>query len=398
MRTQTTITNLSAFLAAALLATACSESAGPAGSEAVGPLDSAHKPFQWTPAFSTVANGSSGIALDQQNGTLGASGRLIIKGFNPTNPHRGDAIVATFFWVGSSNIIDSVVDVLTTAPTYTPVGNRYTLVEYVTSGGYSMATYVATNVQGFPDPNTDPFQGDILAVGAYLSQPVTEGGVTISAWTGVNTVAAQSVGAHRSGSGSASGITAAGPGSIAIGARALAYAVTMSNGLAGRDPPAGFTPLGIGSDDALIIENDFAAQAAIGTVNPQWTWYFADSPPSTWLATVLALNPPLHLAFTVQPSTTLPLLTIQPAVQVTALDAGGNRVTSFNGPVTIAIGHNGGTILPGTLSGTKTVTAVNGVATFSNLSIDQLGNGYTLVVSAANVFGAESAPFNIGAF
>src|SRR5881392_4036203 len=113
MRTQTTITNLSVFLATALLATACSESAGPAGSEPVG---SPNKPFQWTPSFATVANGSSGIALDQQNGTL------VIKGFNPTNPHRGDAIVATFFWVGSTNIIDSVVDVLTTAPTYTPVG------------------------------------------------------------------------------------------------------------------------------------------------------------------------------------------------------------------------------------------------------------------------------------
>jgi hypothetical protein len=389
MRTQTTITNVSAFLAAALLATACSE--------AVAPANTGNKPFQWTPAFATAANGSSGITLDQQNGTLGASGRLIIKGFNPTNPHRGDAIVATFFWVGSTNIIDSVVDVLTTAPNYTPVGNRYTLVEYVTSGGNSMATYVATNVQGFPDPNTDPFAGDILAVAAYLSQPVTDGGVAISAWTGVNTVAAQSLGAHRAASGLGSGITPAGPGSISIGAGALAYAMTMSNSLAGRDPPAGFTTLGIGSDDAMVIENDFAVQAAIGTVNPQWNWYWPDSPPSTWLATVLALNPPLHLAFTVQPKTTPPLLAI-PAVQVTALDAGGNRVASFNGSVTIAIGHNGGTLFPGTLSGTKTVTAVNGVATFSNLSIDQLGNGYTLVVSAANVFGAESAPFNIGLF
>ncbi len=390
MRTQTTIKNLSAFLAAALLATACSEAVGPAGS--------APKPFQWTPAFATVANGASGIVLDQQNGTLGGSGTLIVKGFNPTNPHRGDAIVATFFWVGSTNIIDSVVDVLTTAPTYTRVGNRYTLVEYVTSGGYSMATYVATNVQGFPDPNTDPFQGDILAVGAYLSQPVTDGGVAISAWTGVNTVAAQSLGAHRAASGLGSGITPAGPGSISIGAGALAYAMTMSNGVVGRDPPAGFTTLVAGSDAMMVIENDFALQAAIGPVNPQWTWYFADSPPSTWLATVLALNPPLHLAFTVQPSRTLPLMAIQPAVEVTALDALGNRVTTFNGPVTIAIGHNGSVnpLMAGTLSGTTTVTAVNGVATFSNLSIDQMGNGYTLVVSAANVFGAESAPFNIG--
>jgi len=391
MRTQTTISKLSVFLAAALLTTACSE--------AVAPPESAHKPFQWTPAFASVANGpSSGIAFDQQNGTMGETGTLIIKGFNPTNPHRGDAIVATFSWVGSTNIIDSVVDVLTSSPTYTPVGNRYTLVDYVTSGGYSMATYVATNVQGFPDPNTDPFQGDILAVGAYLSQPITEGAVNIVAWTGVNTVAGQSLGAHRAASGLGSGITPAGPGSISIGAGALAYAITMSNGLVGRDPPAGFAPLGVGSDAAMVIENDTALQAAIGTVNPQWTWYFADSPPSTWLATVLALNPPLHLAFTVQPSRTAPLMTIQPAVQLTVQDAGGNPVTSFNGSVTIAIGHNGGTLLPGTLSGTKTVTAVNGVATFSNLSIDQLGNGYTLVVSAANVFGAESAPFNIGLF
>ena len=79
------------------------------------------------------------------------------------------------------------------------------------------------------------------------------------------------------------------------------------------------------------------------------------------------------------------------------LDALGNPATSFNGPVTIAIGHNGGLLLPGTLSGTKTVNAVNGVATFADLSIDQPGNGYTLVVSGSGLTGAESAAFNIGA-
>jgi hypothetical protein len=40
---------------------------------------------------------------------------------------------------------------------------------------------------------------------------------------------------------------------------------------------------------------------------------------------------------------------------------------------------------------------VNGVATFSDLSIDQPGNGYTLVASVPNMFTGESAPFNIGA-
>ncbi len=140
-----------AGLAVVLIAIACTESIGP------------ERRNPGVPMFSYSANG---ITLNKQNGALGGSGQLLIKGFNPTNPHHGDAIIATFFWLGSTNIIDSVRDVLTTAPSYTPVGNRYTLVEYVTAGGYSMATYIATNVQGFPDPNTDPNQGDILAVSA----------------------------------------------------------------------------------------------------------------------------------------------------------------------------------------------------------------------------------------
>jgi len=389
MRFRTTLTRFPTFLAAALLATACSESVGP------GNRASSTGPGLATPSFSTAAT-FSGIALDRFNGTLNATGTLIIKGFNPTNPHRGDAIIATFFWVGPPNIIDSVTDVLTTAPVYTPVGNRYTLVESVSANGYSMATYVATNVQNFPDPNLD--QGQVLAVAAHLSQPVTDGGMTMSAWTGVNVVAAHALGAHRSASGSASGGSVVGPGSIGIGAGALAYGVTMSNALAGRDPPFGFTRIDAGSDAFIVTEGDYALQAAIGSIDPQWFWAFPDSPPSTWLTSVIALNPPLHLAFTVQPSRTLPLLAIQPAVEVTVLDAEGKPVTSFNGPVTIAIGRNGGTLIPGTLSGSTTVNAVNGVATFSNLSIDQPGSGYTLVVNAANLFGAESAPFNIGAF
>ena len=91
-----------------------------------------------------------------------------------------------------------------------------------------------------------------------------------------------------------------------------------------------------------------------------------------------------------------PLATITPAVQVTALDAQGSVATSFTGSVTVAIGHNGGLLLPGTLSGTKTVAAASGVATFSDLSIDQVGNGYTLVVGANGLSGATSASFNIG--
>jgi PKD repeat protein len=224
--------------------------------------------------------------LDQKNGALNESGTLLIKGFNPTNPHRGDAIIATFFWLGSSNIITSVTDVLTTNP-YTPVGNTYTLVEYVTAGGISMATYVATNVQNFPDPNTD--SGQVLAVEANLSTTVADGGVVLSAWSGVNGVSAQALGAHRSAAGSGSTPMTADPGAIAVGAGALAYGVTMSSVVPLQYPPLNFTDIGVGSDASIKNEAAYLVQANAGTVDPQWTWYF--NSPSTWLATVLALNP-----------------------------------------------------------------------------------------------------------
>jgi len=369
------------FVAAAFLLAACSESTGP------------QRHGLRAPAFATAA--SPGIVLDKYTGVQGETGSEIGQGFNPTNPHRGDAIVATFFWRGSTNTITKIVDHLSDAAA-TPVGNTYTLVEYVTDGTYSMATYVATNVQNFPDPN--PNAETVLNVDAIFSSTVTDAGCLLSAWTGVNAVTAQALGAHRSASGSGSGITTAGPGSIEIGAGSLAYAVTLANSLVGREPPAGFTTFATGTDTLFATEGDFAIQAAIGSVDPRWTWHFAESAPSTWLATVLALNPPMHAAFTVQPSTTPPLVAIRPGVQVTVLDNAGNQMTTFNGPVTIAIGRNGGMLARGTLSGTTTVTAVDGVATFSNLSIDQSGNGYTLVVSAAGVTGAESGAFNIGAF
>src|SRR5205823_5470261 len=82
-----------------------------------------------------------------------------------------------------------------------------------------------------------------------------------------------------------------------------------------------------------------------------------------------------QLAFTVQPSNTVAGAAISPAVQVTALDPAGNPVPSFTGSVTVALGSNPG---GSTLSGTTTVAAVNGVATFVDLSLNKTGTGYPL--------------------
>ena len=70
-------------------------------------------------------------------------------------------------------------------------------------------------------------------------------------------------------------------------------------------------------------------------------------------------------------------------------DASGNTVTLATTSVTVALGT-----VPTTgakLSGTTTVEVSNGVATFSLLSIDRGGNGFTLTASAAGLTGATSA-------
>jgi PKD domain-containing protein len=254
-------------VAAALLAATCTDSVGP-----------------WSGPGVPNFNVTGGVALDQQNGSLFQSGSTFAKGFNPTNPRRGSAVVATFFWYGSSNTITSVFDHLTNG---TPVGNTYTLVEYVTAGGLSMATYVATNVQNFPDPNAS--QDEILVVRANFSQPVTNGGMMISAWRGVDSVTTRALGAHRSASGSGSGPTTAAPGAVALNAGALAYAVTMSAAVVATDPPAGFTLIGSGADNAMKTDARYLVQANAGPADPRWTWHFNSS--STWLASVVALNP-----------------------------------------------------------------------------------------------------------
>jgi hypothetical protein len=102
--------------------------------------------------------------------------------------------------------------------------------------------------------------------------------------------------------------------------------------------------------------------------------------------------PAARLKFTVEPSTTPAATAISPPVQVIARDGFGNPATGFNGNVTVAIGAN-----PpgGILSGTTTVTAVGGVATFSNLRIDNAGSGYTLTASSAGLTASTSSAFSI---
>jgi hypothetical protein len=386
-----TLVGLPAVAATALLLASCMSPVGPQPSN-----------FRGLPRFSVAPPVSSGLVLDQWNGSFGenslnpgtcdGNNPCLIKGFNPQNPHVGDAIVATFFWIGGTNIITSVTDHITNVAR-TPVGNQYTLIRYVTDGSVSMATYVATNVRNFPDTSTDPNQ--TLAVRANLSQNVPDGGVLMAAYRGLPVT----IGPSSAAEGSGTVPTVAAPGAVTVAAGGLAYGVTMSGTLVGLDLPGSpFSLIAQQSDNSMKGDAEQAILPNGGVVNPQWTWYFDPTTPGNWLTTAVVLNPAAtRLVFTAQPSTTLPLMTITPAVKVAAVDDLGNIVSTFTGSVTVAIGHNGGLVVPGTLSGTKTVSLVNGVATFSDLSIDQAGNGYTLVVTTPGLRSGESNAFNIGA-
>jgi PKD repeat protein len=263
-----------ALLAVALLA-ACSDAVSPGGGRVRAPL------FSFSP---------NGITLSRSNGSLNETGRQLAKGFDPKNPHHGDAVIATFFWLGSTFIVDSVIDFIADLNN-TRAGNQYHLVEYVTTGGYSMATYIATNIQNFPD--TSSVSGQILAVRAYLRDSVADGGVTISAWTGVEDNFAVALGDHHSAMGSDTGSIPAHTAPIAVNAGALAFTVTMGavhpTGFTGLVLPDGFTSTGRGSDTRILEDAAYAVQANPGTIDPQWTWLYG-APARPWLVTTLALN------------------------------------------------------------------------------------------------------------
>ncbi len=106
----------------------------------------------------------------------------------------------------------------------------------------------------------------------------------------------------------------------------------------------------------------------------------------------ITLGPAAKIVFTTQPasSTGGTAFPTQPVAKVQ--DAGGNIVTGSTASVTLAIGTNPG---GGTLAGTVTVSAVAGVATFSGVSIDKAGTGYTLTSSSAGLTGGTSGAFNI---
>jgi len=82
------------------------------------------------------------------------------------------------------------------------------------------------------------------------------------------------------------------------------------------------------------------------------------------------------------------------SLQVGAFDQYGNLATSFSGTVTIALGSDPG---GSTLGGSLAATASQGVVTFSGLSLNNAGGGYTIKVASTGLTGTTTNSFQVTA-
>jgi hypothetical protein len=100
-----------------------------------------------------------------------------------------------------------------------------------------------------------------------------------------------------------------------------------------------------------------------------------------------------RLAYVTPPGAATAGAAFSPAVQVELLDTYGNRAAS-SATVEVALAANPG---GATLNGTRSVSAVAGLATFADLSLDVAGQGYSLSVSSAGLATVTSGTFNVAA-
>jgi len=99
-----------------------------------------------------------------------------------------------------------------------------------------------------------------------------------------------------------------------------------------------------------------------------------------------------HVLFRVPPTGSAAGAAITPAVVVVAATSSGATDTTYKNIISVAIGS--GSSGSGTLSGTTSVVATAGQASFGDLKISAAGT-YTLSASAPSLSGATSSPFAI---
>jgi hypothetical protein len=107
---------------------------------------------------------------------------------------------------------------------------------------------------------------------------------------------------------------------------------------------------------------------------------------------------PARFVFLTQPQDVSRNQLFNPAVQVAVVDAGGNLVPISGVEIRIDLLRSNGPTANSRLDGDRTVDTVNGVAVFSDLSVDRNEDGYRLRASSPDLSGLApvvSDAFNV---
>jgi hypothetical protein len=147
----------------------------------------------------------------------------------------------------------------------------------------------------------------------------------------------------------------------------------------------------LSSDPTIASVNGSGEVSGIGAGGPVTISATADTATGKALVTVVH-PPPATLEFSIEPTDVVAGEGFAPTVQVTVADRFGAPVVGDASPITLALGSNPG---GATLGGTHIVTAQDGIATFSDLTVDRTGAGYTLVASTTGLSAIASVPFAV---
>lgn len=99
-----------------------------------------------------------------------------------------------------------------------------------------------------------------------------------------------------------------------------------------------------------------------------------------------------QLSFVTQPAAAEGQARLDPSIRVAIQDAAGQTVTGASSIVTVSLVSNSAGAV---LSGTTTVRAVQGIATFTDLSVDLPGDGFVLEARRTGLPAITSAPFSV---
>ena len=171
-------------------------------------------------------------------------------------------------------------------------------------------------------------------------------------------------------------------GNLISGVTVALAATGTSNALTQPSAPTNGSGVATGTFSSMLAGNRIISATIAGTGINQ-----------TDTVTVTPAAP-AGSAFLVQPTSMTVGTIMAPPVQVEIRDQFGNRVTGATNGVALSIGTNPGS---GSLSGGSAVPAVAGVASFSTLSINAVGNGYTLRATIGGLPDGLSASFNVTA-